>query len=173
MRALLGAFFLLFVAGLVQPAHAAGHIYLLRGFAGIFSTGLDELGEMLTKRGYKATVHSYTEYPGLAEHDHWPLFRCGSCNLDGGGNEKAPCLRRFDRIVCADGSVDDAIERAPSRQLLSGRGADLEDIAVWRPHSEREFDGAFRRQSFQHREDSAIPNASADESKGGRAEALI
>jgi thioesterase domain-containing protein len=67
MRALLGAFFLLFVAGLVQPAHAAGHIYLLRGFAGIFSTGLDELGEMLTKRGYKATVHSYTEYPGLAE----------------------------------------------------------------------------------------------------------
>jgi len=67
MRAFLGALVLLCFVGLVQPAHAAGHIYLLRGFAGIFSTGLDELGVMLTQRGYKATVHSYTEYQGLAE----------------------------------------------------------------------------------------------------------
>ncbi len=67
MRAFFGGVFLLCVAGLLQPAHAAGHIYLLRGFAGIFSTGLDELGDMLTRRGYKATVHSYTEYPALAE----------------------------------------------------------------------------------------------------------
>jgi thioesterase domain-containing protein len=66
MRALFGAVFLFCFASL-QPAEAAGHVYLLRGFAGIFSTGLDELGVMLTQRGYKATVHSYTEYQGLAE----------------------------------------------------------------------------------------------------------
>lgn len=67
MRALLGAAFLLCAASLLQPAQAAGHVYLLRGFAGVFSTGLDSLGEQLNKRGYKATVHSYTEYQGLAE----------------------------------------------------------------------------------------------------------
>ncbi len=67
MRASLAGVVRLCIAGLLQPAEAAGHVYLLRGFAGIFSTGLDELGDMLTRRGYKATVHSYTDYPALAE----------------------------------------------------------------------------------------------------------
>src|SRR5690348_16274368 len=66
MRALFGAVVALCALGFVQPAQAT-HVYLLRGFAGIFSTGLDDLGVMLSKRGYKATVHSYTEYMGLAE----------------------------------------------------------------------------------------------------------
>jgi hypothetical protein len=61
-----GAVFLLCVSSLLQPAHAAGHVYLLRGFAGIFSTGLDELSKILNQRGYRATVHSYTEYQALA-----------------------------------------------------------------------------------------------------------
>ena len=47
-------------------AHASGHIYLLRGLAGIFSTGLDELDEKLTQRGYSATVHSHMDYEELA-----------------------------------------------------------------------------------------------------------
>jgi hypothetical protein len=47
-------------------AHAAGHIYLLRGFAGIFSTGLDTLDEKLIQRGYTATVHGYDDYEALA-----------------------------------------------------------------------------------------------------------
>jgi thioesterase domain-containing protein len=67
MRAFLSGFFLLCFAGLLQPAEAAGHIYLLRGFAGIFSTGLDRIAEQLVARGYNATVHSYTDYPVLAE----------------------------------------------------------------------------------------------------------
>lgn len=67
MRAFFGGVVLLCLAGLLQPAHAAGHIYLLRGFAGIFSTGLDDLGAMLAKRGYKATVHSFTEAESLGE----------------------------------------------------------------------------------------------------------
>ena len=47
-------------------AQAAGHIYLLRGLAGIFSTGLDTLDEKLLQRGYTATVHSHDNYEALA-----------------------------------------------------------------------------------------------------------
>jgi pimeloyl-ACP methyl ester carboxylesterase len=46
-------------------AHAA-HIYLLKGLAGVFSTGLDVLHDELALRGYTSTVHSYTEYESLA-----------------------------------------------------------------------------------------------------------
>lgn len=53
------------VAGIGQ-AQAAGHVYLLRGFAGIFSTGLDDLDAKLAKRGIRATIHSYAEYDDLA-----------------------------------------------------------------------------------------------------------
>jgi len=48
-------------------AAQAGHIYLLRGFANVFSTGLDTLQEKLEKRGYTATVHNYLFYDSLAE----------------------------------------------------------------------------------------------------------
>jgi thioesterase domain-containing protein len=63
---------LLFVAGFVGltilsgSAQASGHIYLLRGLAGIFSTGLDTLDEKLLQRGYTATVHSHDNYEALA-----------------------------------------------------------------------------------------------------------
>ncbi len=46
-------------------AHA-GHIYLLKGLAGVFSTGLDVLHDELVASGYPATVHSYSEYDSLA-----------------------------------------------------------------------------------------------------------
>ena len=51
---------------LSSNAQATGHIYLLRGFAGIFSTGLDTLDEKLIQRGYTATVHGYDDYEALA-----------------------------------------------------------------------------------------------------------
>jgi len=47
-------------------AQASGHIYLLRGLAGIFSTGLDTLDEKLLQRGYASTVHSHDSYEALA-----------------------------------------------------------------------------------------------------------
>jgi hypothetical protein len=47
-------------------AHASGHVYLLKGFAGIFSTGLDSLDEQLVRRGIAATVHSHSDYERLA-----------------------------------------------------------------------------------------------------------
>src|ERR1700690_2761681 len=44
----------------------AGHVYLLKGLAGIFSTGLDTLADQLNARGYHATVHSYRDIDDLA-----------------------------------------------------------------------------------------------------------
>jgi pimeloyl-ACP methyl ester carboxylesterase len=54
------------LATLSGTAHASGHVYLLKGFAGIFSTGLDTLDEELLRRGISATVHSYDDYDDLA-----------------------------------------------------------------------------------------------------------
>jgi pimeloyl-ACP methyl ester carboxylesterase len=45
----------------------AAHVYLLRGFANVFSTGLDTLQEELQHRGFSASVHSYIYYDSLAE----------------------------------------------------------------------------------------------------------
>ncbi len=54
------------LAALSGTAHASGHVFLLKGFAGIFSTGLDTLDEELLRRGIVATVHSYDDYDNLA-----------------------------------------------------------------------------------------------------------
>jgi len=45
---------------------SSGHIYLLRGLANIFSTGLDTLDERLVQRGFVATVHNHIDYEALA-----------------------------------------------------------------------------------------------------------
>ena len=47
-------------------AQAAGHVYLLKGLWGFFSTGLITLASELQKRGYTATVHDSGEYLTLA-----------------------------------------------------------------------------------------------------------
>jgi hypothetical protein len=47
-------------------AQAAGHVYLLKGVIGIFSTGLITLASELQKRGYTATVHDSGESATLA-----------------------------------------------------------------------------------------------------------
>ena len=51
---------------LSAPAQA-GHIYLLKGFANVFSTGLDTLQEKLARRGFTASVHNYLEHESLAK----------------------------------------------------------------------------------------------------------
>jgi alpha-beta hydrolase superfamily lysophospholipase len=53
------------LTGLAGSAQASGHIYLLKGFAGVFSTGLDTLAEQLKSRGYTATVESYSDAESL------------------------------------------------------------------------------------------------------------
>lgn len=49
------------------PRHVGTHVYLLRGFMDIFSTGMDDLGVKLNRRGIRATVHGHAEYPTLVE----------------------------------------------------------------------------------------------------------
>jgi thioesterase domain-containing protein len=64
---LLFAAVLLGLAVLSGNAQASsGHIYLLRGLANIFSTGLDTLDERLVQRGFAATVHNHIDYEALA-----------------------------------------------------------------------------------------------------------
>lgn len=43
------------------------HVYLLRGFMDIFSTGMDELGVKLNRAGIRASVHNHSEFGVLAE----------------------------------------------------------------------------------------------------------
>jgi fermentation-respiration switch protein FrsA (DUF1100 family) len=65
----ISSLFIAVFAGLTAfsgSAQASGHIYLLRGLAGIFSTGLDTLDEKLLQRGYAATVHGHESYDALA-----------------------------------------------------------------------------------------------------------
>jgi hypothetical protein len=50
-----------------QRAEAAPHIYLLKGLANVFSTGLDTLADELVARGYKAEVHNYSSSGQLAD----------------------------------------------------------------------------------------------------------
>ena len=50
----------------IGNANASCHIYLLRGLAGIFSTGLDILDQKLVQRGFTVTVHGHLDYEELA-----------------------------------------------------------------------------------------------------------
>lgn len=52
--------------GSSAPRHLGTHVYLLRGFMDIFSTGMDDLGAKLNRRGIRATVHGHGEYQSLA-----------------------------------------------------------------------------------------------------------
>jgi hypothetical protein len=56
------------VAQKKQAVRSVGtHVYLLRGFMDIFSTGMDDLGSKLNRRGIRASVHGHAEYQSLAE----------------------------------------------------------------------------------------------------------
>lgn len=49
------------------PRNSGTHVYLLRGFMDIFSTGMDDLGVKLNRAGIRASVHGHAEYPSLAD----------------------------------------------------------------------------------------------------------
>ena len=54
--------------GAVTGPKLDGHVYLLRGLAGdIYSLGMDQLADQVTRRGVTATVHGMTEYSFLAD----------------------------------------------------------------------------------------------------------
>ncbi len=48
-------------------AHSGPHVYLLRGLMNIFSLGMDDLAEKLTRRGVYATVHNHAEWQSLSD----------------------------------------------------------------------------------------------------------
>ena len=43
------------------------HVYLFRGLADVFSTGMDTLADELNKKGIHATSHSHTDWKEIAE----------------------------------------------------------------------------------------------------------
>lgn len=47
-------------------AGSRAHVYLFRGLADVFSTGMDTLTDELNKRGVYATSHSHTDWQSLA-----------------------------------------------------------------------------------------------------------
>ena len=48
-------------------AQTRAHVYLFRGLADVFSTGMDVLCDELNKRGVYATSHSHTEWKSLVD----------------------------------------------------------------------------------------------------------
>jgi hypothetical protein len=59
---------IMLAAGL-RPAMAQprAHVYLFRGLADVFSTGMDTLGDELNKRGVYATSHNHADWQGIAD----------------------------------------------------------------------------------------------------------
>ncbi len=54
----------------VQPTSAqprVGNVYLVRGWIGIFSEGIDTIGQRITEAGVRATVYQETQWTALAE----------------------------------------------------------------------------------------------------------
>jgi Thioesterase domain len=49
----------------IADSHA--HVYLFRGLADVFSTGMDTLADELNKRGVHATPHSHTDWKAIAD----------------------------------------------------------------------------------------------------------
>jgi len=47
-------------------AQSRAHVYLFRGLADVFSTGMDTLADELNKRGISASSHSHTEWKSIA-----------------------------------------------------------------------------------------------------------
>jgi len=48
-------------------AQSRPHVYLFRGLADVFSTGMDTLADELNKRGVYATSHSHTDWKAIAD----------------------------------------------------------------------------------------------------------
>jgi len=48
-------------------AQSRAHVYLFRGLADVFSTGMDTLADELNRRGVHATSHSHTDWKVIAD----------------------------------------------------------------------------------------------------------
>ena len=51
----------------LSPSQPGAHVYLLRGFANVFSLGMDQIAAKLRQQGVHATVDNYLVWPSLAE----------------------------------------------------------------------------------------------------------
>jgi Thioesterase domain len=51
-----------------DAAQSRAHVYLFRGLADVFSTGMDTLTDELNRRGIYATSHSHTDWRALADN---------------------------------------------------------------------------------------------------------
>jgi pimeloyl-ACP methyl ester carboxylesterase len=109
------------LATLTASAQAAGHVYLLKGgFGGVFSTGMDELAQKLSQRGYTATVHSYEAYEQLAteaareqESGHGPIIIIGHSF---GAND---AVLMADRMRAAGARVALVVTFGPTQDLIA------------------------------------------------------
>jgi hypothetical protein len=54
-------------ASRTEAAQSRAHVYLFRGLADVFSTGMDTLADELNRRGVYATSHSHTDWKALAD----------------------------------------------------------------------------------------------------------
>ena len=143
-KPLLFAAVLLAITAVSGRAQASGHIYLLRGLAGIFSTGLDVLDEKLVQRGYNATVHPNDFYNSLAEEaarlqksGKGPVIIMGhSLGADAAiyMAENSGCSGRPCGHVRSDDESRGAVECTPSHQLLYGQHSGIKGAGVQRFH---------------------------------------
>lgn len=125
------ALILLGVSVVSGGAQASGHIYLLRGLAGIFSTGLDVLDEKLVQRGYSATVDRFLQLPRArggpfakkrqgANHHYGTFARRRRRHLHGGEDEDSRGFGCSDCHVRPDDEFSGTVKRGTSYQLLYG-----------------------------------------------------
>lgn len=49
------------------PRNVGTHVYLLRGFMDVFSTGMNDLETKMNRRGIRASVHNHGEFLSLAD----------------------------------------------------------------------------------------------------------
>jgi len=65
--ALLSAGMMIVLGSSPGMAQSRAHVYLFRGLADVFSTGMDTLADEINKRGVSATSHSHTDWKSIAD----------------------------------------------------------------------------------------------------------
>jgi len=119
IRSLLTALFV-GLTTLSGNAQASGHVYLLKGFAGIFSTGLDTLDEKLVQRGITATVHSYDDYKGLAtEAAHLQKIGKGPIVIIGHSLGAEAAIYMAEKMKTAGAPVALVVTFGPNEHLMA------------------------------------------------------
>jgi thioesterase domain-containing protein len=105
---------------LSTSAQASGHVYLLKGFAGVFSTGLDALDAKLVQRGITATVHSYSDYEGLAtEAAHIAKIGKGPIVIIGHSLGAEAAIYMAEKMKAAGAPVALVVTFGPNEHLIA------------------------------------------------------